>query len=170
MKEEYRNLFYLISFLFITIFFILPYLVQISTYFHEKAHQDVFNKYGIENSYQFNFLNTIHNFYNPNEKFLGTIEFNLNQYNLLNESQKIEIHLAGILSDLRFLFLIGVFLSLSNLYIFYKIKFKKEYDLTWNIAINWILFMWLIALIQITLSNIVSSDGDIIQLIGYLRR
>ena len=63
LKEEIWKVFSVASFLFITIFFILPYLVQVSTYFHERGHQKALDKYGIENSYQVNLLDTIHNFY-----------------------------------------------------------------------------------------------------------
>ena len=54
MKKEVWKVFSVASFLFVTIFFILPYLVQISTYFHEKGHQKMLTKYGVENSYQLN--------------------------------------------------------------------------------------------------------------------
>jgi len=45
------------------------FIIQVSTYFHENSHQKVLNKYGIENSYNINFLNTIHDFYNPKVKY-----------------------------------------------------------------------------------------------------
>jgi len=48
---------------------------------------------------------------------------------------------------------------------FYKIKFKKDYDLTWILAVNWILFMWLLALVQITVSNLTFSSGDFMSLV-----
>ena len=54
MSDEAWKVFSVASFLFITIFFILPYLVQISTYFHEKGHQKIFDKYGIENLWIYN--------------------------------------------------------------------------------------------------------------------
>ena len=62
LKKEVWRVFSVASFLFITIFFILPYLIQISTYFHVKAHMDSLGKYGIESSYSFNLLETIPNF------------------------------------------------------------------------------------------------------------
>ena len=49
MKKEIWKIFSVAAFLFVTIFFILPYLVQVSTYFHEKAHQKSLDKYNIEN-------------------------------------------------------------------------------------------------------------------------
>jgi len=52
---------------------------------------------------------------------------------------------------------------------YYKIKVKKEINLARVLGINWILFMWLLALIQITVSNITYSSGDIYQLIRFLR-
>ena len=55
-----------------------------------------------------------------------------------------------------------------NVYMFYKIKFKKEYDLTWILITNWILFIWLLALIQITISNITFVSGDINYLVKSL--
>lgn len=167
-KKELMKIFYIASLLFITIFFILPYLVQISTYFHEKSHQKVLDKYDVENSYRINLLSTIHNFYNPNVKKLGVTKFDLEAYNKLDRYKKAEINIAGIISDLKFLFLISIYLTFVNVYMFYKIKLKKNYDLIWTLAVNWILFMWLIALIQITISNLTFSSGDFMSLVRVL--
>ena len=169
MSDNAWKVFSVASFLFITIFFILPYLIQISTYFHERAHQKVLDKYGIENAYRVNLLETIPNFYSPNVDKLGVTRFDLQAYKKLDKYKRTEIHIAGIVSDLRFLFLIGIYLSFVNIYIFYKVRIKKEYDLTWALAVNWILFMWLIALIQITVANITYASGDVYQLIRFLR-
>jgi len=164
-KKELWLIFNIAAFLFITIFFILPYLVQTSTYFHEKAHQKILDKYNIKNSYHLNLLETIPNFLNPKVNKLGVTRFNLGDYKKLDKLKKAEINIAGIVSDLRFLFLIAVYLSLTNIYLVYKIKIKKQDNFTWVLAINWILFMWLLALIQITVANITSHSGDIIQLV-----
>ena len=169
LKKEVRKIFYVASFLFITIFFILPYLVQISTYFHEKGHIDALKEYGVESSYHVNLLETIPNFFNPTVEKLGVTRFNLDNYKKLNKIQRTDINIAGIVSDLRFLFLISIYLSFVNIYMFYKIRFRKNYNLTWCLAVNWILFMWLLALIQITVSNITFNSGDIYQLVSFLR-
>ena len=169
IKKEVSRAFKIAVFLFITIFFILPYLVQVSTYFHEKGHQKALSKHGVESSYVLNLLETIPAFFNPKVTKLGVTRFNLDAYLSLNKYQRTEINIAGIVSDLRFLFLIGVYLALVNIYVFYKVRFKREYDLTWILAVNWILFMWLLALIQITVSNITYSSGDIYQLVRFLR-
>lgn len=168
VKKEIWKIFSVASFLFITIFFILPYLVQISTFFHERAHQKVLDKYNIENSYRVNLLETIHNFYNPNVQKLGVTRFDLDAYNKLDKYKKTDINIAGIVSDLRFLFLIGIYLSFVNIYLFYKIRFKKEYNVKWVLAIDWVLFMWLLALIQITVANITYSSGDVYQLVRFI--
>lgn len=164
-KKEGYKVFYVAAFLFITIFFVLPYLVQVSTYFHEKGHQAALDKYDIDNSYKVNLLTTIHNFYNPNVKKLGVTRFDIDSYSRLNKFQKAEINIAGIVSDLRFLFLISIYLVLVNIYMFYKVRFKKDYDFAWILAVNWILFMWLLALIQITVSNLSFNSGDFMSLI-----
>lgn len=169
LKKEVWKVLNVALFLFVTIFFVLPYLVQASTYFHERGHQKVLDKYGIKNYYSFNLLMTIPNFFNPKAEAFGITKFDLNQYKKLDKYQKTEINIAGIISDLRFLFLIGIYLSFANVYLFYKVKFKRETDFTWILAINWILFMWLIALIQITIANITYSSGDVYQLIRFLR-
>lgn len=168
LKKELIKVFNVGSFLFITIFFVLPYLVQISTYYHEKAHVKVLDKYYVDNSYKINLLETIPNFYDPHVNKLGVTNFDLNSYLELNYLQKTEINLAGILSDLRFLFLISVFLAITNIYMFYKVRFLKQYDLSNVLAINWILFMWLLALIQITVANIAYDSGDVYQLVKVL--
>ena len=167
-KKNFLKVFYVAAFLFITIFYVLPYLVQTSTYFHEKAHQKAFDKYGISNNYDFNLLETIYNFYNPNVKSLGLTKFDLDAYLLLDKYERAEIHVAGIISDLKFLFLISIYLIFSNIFVFYKIKVRKEYNLNLVLAINWILFMWLLVLIQITVANITYFSGDIYKLIDNL--
>jgi hypothetical protein len=169
MNENLWKIFSIAAFLFISIFFILPYLVQVSTYFHERGHQKALDKYGIENDYRLNLLETIPNFFNPNVKKLGVTRFNLEDYKKLDKHQRTEVNIAGIVSDLRFLFLIGIYLALVNVYLFYKVRFKREYNLNWVLAVNWILFMWLLALVQITVLNITSMGGDIYQLVNFLR-
>jgi len=168
-KKEVWKIFMIASFLFITIFFILPYLVQISTFFHEKGHQNVLDRYGIKNTYQMNLLETIPNFFNPQVQKLGVTRFDLGAYKKLDKYERTRVNIAGIVSDLRFLFLIGIYLTLVNIYVFYRIYFKKQYSLKWILAIDWVLFMWLLALIQITVSNITYSSGDIFQLVRFLR-
>jgi len=167
-KKEARKVFYVAAFLFITIFFILPYLVQISTFFHERGHQKTLDKFGVDNSYYVNLLETIPNFYNPDVKKLGVTRYHIDSYNKLNKFQKAEINIAGIVSDLRFLFLIGIFLAMVNVYIFYKIRIKKEYDIRIALAVNWVLFMWLLVLIQVSVANITFRSGDVMQLIKVL--
>ena len=168
LKKELWKVFSVASFLFITIFFILPYLIQISTYFHEKGHQGVLKKYGVDSEYDMNLLETIPSFFNPQVSKLGVTRFNMEDYKKLDKMQRTDVNVAGIVSDLRFLFLIGIYLSLVNVYSYYKIRFKKDYDLTWILAINWILFMWLLALVQITVSNITYSIGDVYMLVKNL--
>ncbi|MDD5193561.1 MAG: hypothetical protein PHF67_03155 [Candidatus Nanoarchaeia archaeon] len=168
LKKGLWRIFHVGSFLFITIFFILPYMVQISTYFHEKAHRDVLAELGVESGYEINLLATIPNFFNPRVTKLGVTRFSLEDYEKLAPYDKARVNLAGILSDLRFLFLIGIYLALINVYTFYKVKIKKNYNLTWIMATNWILFMWLLALVQITVSNVSYSSGDFFQLVRFI--
>jgi len=168
-KEEIWKVFNIAAFLFITIFFILPYLVQISTYFHERGHVKALEKYDITAVYNINLLETIPNFFNPKVDKLGVTRFNLADYKALDKYERTEINVAGIVSDLRFLFLIGIYLTFVNVYVYYKVKFKQDYNLTWVLAVNWVLFMWLLALIQITVANITYLSGDIYQLVRFLR-
>jgi len=55
-----------------------------------------------------------------------------------------------------------------NIYMFYKIRVRKEYDLVWVLAVNWVLFMWLLALVQITTSNLTFRSGDFMSLVKVL--
>lgn len=169
IKKEVLKVLSAALFLFVTIVFVLPYMVQISTFFHEKAHMEVLDKNGIENYYYINLFKTIPNFFNPKTEALGVTKFNLAEYEKLDKYKRTELHIAGIVSDLRLLFLVGVYLASVNVYIFYKVKVKKETNLTYALAINWILFMWLLVLIQISISNITFSSGDIYQLVRFLR-
>jgi hypothetical protein len=169
VKKEVWKLFEIALFLFVTILFVLPYLVQVSTYFHERGHMKFLDKYEVRNYYDINLLKTIPNFFNPKTAALGVTKFDFNQYKKLDRYQRAEINIAGTISDLKFLFLIGIYLTLTNVYLFYKIKIKREINLVWMLAINWMLFMWLIVLIQITLANLTHGSGDIYQLIKFLR-
>lgn len=169
IKNEVWKVFSVASFLFITIFFVLPYLVQVSTYFHEMGHKKTLERYGVEAYYSMDLLSTIPAFFNPNVNKLGVTRFSLEKYKALDKFQRTNVNIAGIVSDLRFLFLIAIYLSLVNVYIFYKVHFKQEYNLKWVLGVNWILFMWLLALIQITVSNMTYQGGDIYMLIQYLR-
>ena len=168
IKREIWKIFMVASFLFITIFFILPYLIQVSTFFHEKAHQKALDKYEIENTYRMNLLETIPIFFNPRVQKLGVTRFDLDKYKGLDKYKRTDINIAGIVSDLRFLFLIAIYLSFINVYLFYKIGVKKEINLAFVLGVNWILFMWLLALIQITVSNITYSSGDVFSLVRFL--
>lgn len=169
IKKEVWKVINVVFFLFVSIIFILPYLVQVSTYFHERAHQKILDKYGVENAHQLNLLETIPNFFDPKSEKLGVTKFSLEQYKVLDKYQRTKINIAGVISDLKFLFLIGIYLSLANVYLFYRFKFGKKTGLGWILAVNWVLFMWLLALIQITLANITQGFGDVYQLIRYLR-
>ena len=169
VKKEIWKVFNVAAFLFVTVFFVLPYIIQVSTYFHEKGHQNALAKYGVESTYSIDFVGTVPNFWNPKVTKLGVTRFSLNDYRGLNKYQRTDVNVAGIVSDLRFLFLIGIYLTFVNIYIFYKIRVKGDYNLRLTLAINWILFMWLLALIQITVSNVTYGSGDIYQLVRYLR-
>jgi len=162
---DFMKLFYVASFLFITIFFILPYLVQISTYFHEKGHQQALDKFHVPNAYRLNLLETIPAFFNPGVSKLGVTTFDTTAYNKLDSYQKAEVNLAGIVSDLRFLFLIGAYFAVFNVFTYYMIRRNQEDNLLWFLGLNWVLFMWLLALIQITIANITYSQGDIYHLL-----
>jgi hypothetical protein len=167
-KKEAWKIFNIASFLFITIFFILPYLVQVSTYFHERGHATTLEKYNVEAKFNVDWLSVIPNFFNPKVDKLGVTRFDLNVYKKLDAYKKAEINLAGIISDLRFLFLIGIYLAFGNIYLFFKYKLSKDMNPNLVLGINWLLFMWLLALIQITVSNLTFGSGDFYQLIKYL--
>jgi len=169
MNSSLWKIFTVASFLFVTIFFILPYLVQISTYFHERGHFKALEKNGVEAQYNVDLLMTIPNFFNPKVDKLGVTRFNLEAYKALDKYKRTEINIAGIVSDLRFLFLIGIYLAFGNIFMFYKLKFSEHFNPNWVLAVNWVLFMWLLALIQITLANISYYSGDIFQLVNFLR-
>jgi len=168
IKKEVKKILWVALFIFVTIIVVLPYLVQISTYFHERAHQRALDKYAVKNYYMINLLTTIPNFYNPEAEALGVTKFNLDEYRKLSRYQKTEVNIAGIVADLRLLFLVAVYLALANVYAFYKIRIRKELSLTKVLAVNWILCMWLLVLIQITVSNITQASGDVYQLARFL--
>jgi len=169
LKREIWKILKALFFIIFSIVIILPYMVQITTYLHERAHMSVLTKYGVSNYYSANLLMTIPNFFNPNAESLGVTQFNFDQYQKLDKFQRAELHVSGIVSDLRVLFLISIYLALVNVYVIYKIYVKKEVNLGWVLAINWLLFMWLLALIQITIANITYPNGDTYQLIKFLR-
>jgi hypothetical protein len=169
LKKEVWKILKVLIFITFSIVVILPYLVQVTTYLHEKAHMNILTKYGVSNYYYADLQNTIPNFFNSNAEALGVTKFNFEQYQKLDKFQRVELHVSGIVSDLRTLFLISVYLSFVNVYVIYKVKIKKESNLSWVLAVNWILFMWLLALLQITIANITYPTGDVYQLIKFLR-
>jgi len=168
-KKEVWKVFSVAAFLFITIFFVLPYLIQTSTYFHEKAHVKALAKYGVKGEYEVDWLSSIPNFFNPHVDKLGVTRFSLEEYKKLNKFERTEVNVAGIVSDLTFLFLICVYLTFGNIYMFYKLRIQKNFEVKWALAINWLLFMWLLALIQITIANLTYSSGDLYQLVNLLK-
>jgi hypothetical protein len=169
VKQELKKVLGVAIFLFISIVFILPYLIQTSTYFHEKAHVGALQKYGVNSDYSVDWLRTIPNFFSPSVEKLGVTSFNVADYKLLDKYQRTDVNISGVISDLKFLFLIGIYLSMSIVYIYYKVRYKKNYDLYLILALDWILFMWLLALIQITVANLTSLNGDVYHLVRYLR-
>jgi len=169
VKKEVWKVFQVILFLVVSIIFVLPYLVQLSTYLHEKAHQKMLNKYDVQNSYQLNLFSTIPNFFNPKAEALGVTRFSLTEYNALDKNKRTDINVAGIISDLRLLFLIGLYLAFMNVYLYYKVKIRGDLNFVWVLAINWLLFMWLLAVIQITIANITYPTGDVYSLVRMLK-
>jgi len=169
IKRDVWKIFTVASFLFITIFFVLPYLIQVSTYFHEKGHVNTLAKYGVDSTYYVDWLSAIPNFFNPRVDKLGVTRFNLNDYKALDKFQRTEVNIAGIISDLKFLFLISIYLTFGNIFMFYKLRVQKRINVRWVLGVNWVLFMWLLALIQITIANISYHSGDVFQLVNLLR-
>ena len=169
LKKEVWKIFTVASFLFITIFFVLPYLIQVSTYYHEKGHVNALAKNGVDSKYYVDWLSAIPNFFNPRVEKLGVTRFNLQKYKALGKFQRTEVNIAGIVSDLRFLFLIAVYLTFGNVFMFYKLRIQRKINVKWVLGLNWILFMWLLALIQITVANITYHSGDVFQLVNLLR-
>jgi hypothetical protein len=178
-KSDLMRVLRVVLFLFVSIVIFLPYLIQISTFFHERAHQEVLDRYGVKNYYEPNLLTTIPDFFNPNAQYLGSTTFNDQQYKEMDKYQRIELHTSGIVSDLTFLFIISMLLVVLNLgvYIFYRLRMWLREDvrfvinriLVFGLAFNWVLFIWLLSLIQITIANITYPSGDIYQLVNFLR-
>lgn len=178
-KREVWKVLKVAIFLFASIVIILPYLVQISTYFHERAHQKILSRYGVNNYYDANLVTTIPDFFVPESEALGTTSFNFGQYAEMDKYQKIELHTSGVISDLWFLFFISLLLVFLNvgIYIFYRIRTWLKEDVRvvinkvfmWGLALNWLLFIWLLSLIQITIANVTYPTGDIYQIIGFMK-
>ena len=86
-KKEAWKAAKVILFLAVSIFIILPYLVQVSTFFHEKAHMRNLDKYGVKNGYEANLFSTIPSFFNPKTEALGVTRFNFAEYLKLDRSK-----------------------------------------------------------------------------------
>lgn len=168
VKKDVLTVVYSVIFLFVSIVVVLPYMVQFSTYMHERAHYKTLLSYGLYAEIHLDVLNTIPNFFNPENEKLGVTRFSLAEYKQLDKFQRTKVNIAGIVSDLIILSFIGLYLALTNVYFFYKVKFSKNFDLVWILAVNWMLIMWLIALMQITIANITHEAGDIYMLVKYL--
>jgi len=172
MRDEVRKdvltVVYTIIFLFVSIFIVLPYMVQFSTYMHERAHYKALTSYGLYAEIDLDVISTIPNFFNPKTEKLGVTRFSLEQYKTLDKYQRAVVNTAGIVSDMVILTFLGLYLALTNIYFFYKVRFAKDYDFVWILAVNWLLIMWLIALMQITIANVTHEAGDIHMLVRYL--
>jgi hypothetical protein len=168
VKKDVLTVVYSALFLAISIGFILPYMVQFSTYMHERAHYTVLKSYGVDATISLDLLGTIPNFFNPKTEQLGVTRFSLEQYRQLDKFQRTKVNTAGIVSDLVVLSFAALYLALTNVYFFYKVKFTKDYDFVWILAVNWLLIMWVIALMQITIANITHEAGDVYMLVRYL--
>jgi hypothetical protein len=165
VKKDVLTVLYTVIFLFVSIFLILPYMVYFSTYMHERAHYKMLTVYGIDAGISIDILHVIPNFFSTKTEKLGVTTFNLEEYKTLDAEQRTDVNVAGIVSDLWVLFFIAFYLGLTNVYFFYKIRFTKNVDLAWILAVNWLLIMWLIALMQITIANVTHSSGDISMLV-----
>jgi len=168
VRKDVLTVIYTIIFLFVSIVIVLPYMVQFSTYMHERAHYKALISYGLYAEIDIGFLTTIPDFFNPSTEKLGVTRFSLEQYKTLDKYQRAAVNTAGIVSDMVVLSFLGLYLALTNIYFFYKVKFAKDYDFVWILAVNWILIMWLIALMQITIANVTHEAGDISMLVKYL--
>jgi hypothetical protein len=168
VKKDVMTVVYTVIFLLVSIVIVLPYMVQFSTYMHERGHYKALKSYGLNAEIYLDVVNTIPTFFNPNTEKLGVTRFSLTQYQQLDKWQRTQVNIAGIVSDLVILSFVGLYLALTNVYFFYKVKFSKNFDLVWILAVNWLLIMWLIALMQITIANITHQAGDIHMLVRYL--
>ncbi len=168
VKKDVLTVVYTVIFLLVSIVVILPYMVQFSTYMHERAHYQTLLSYGLYAEIHLDVLGTIPTFFNPKTEKLGVTRFSLDQYKQLDKWQRTQVNIAGIVSDLIILSFMGLYLALTNVYFFYKVKFSKNFDLVWILAVNWLLIMWLIALMQITIANVTHQAGDIHMLVRYL--
>jgi len=171
-KEAKKNLIKILkvaAFLALSIIIVLPYLIQFSVYFHEKAHLDVFERYSVNAVYKADFKTTIYNFYFGDVGNLGHVDYDETQYNRLGKYQKAEINLAGLISDIEFLIIIVILICLVNISAFWRIANNKKVNLSLILALNWLLFIWFLALIKIIILNLVDFSGDLFQLIKYLK-
>ncbi len=168
VRKDVLTVLYTVIFLFVSIFVILPYMVSSSTYLHERAHYKVLTSYGLYAEIDLDLVRVVPNFFSTKSEKLGVTRFSLEQYKLLDKYQRTKVNIAGIVSDLWVLFFLALYLALTNVYFFYKVRFTKNFDLVWILAVNWLLIMWLIALMQITIANITHQAGDIYMLIKYL--
>lgn len=162
--SNFRKILYAVIFFSLTIIFILPYLIQISIYFHEKAHHDTLSNLGIKSSLEVDWTRTILNFYSKIGKAesLGVTKFNFNDIKALNPIQIKEFYTAGIISDLKFLLLLSIYLIFINLFVLFKKPGERKNNyITLILMIDWIIFMWILVLVSLTLSNISYSNGDL---------
>ena len=172
-RKRIKRVIYVAAFLFLSIFYILPYLTYTSIYFHEKAHKDVLESYGIKAEHKPDWIWVIPNFYSRvfgiEKSELAITTFNLNEVKKLNPVQIKEIYTAGIISDLRFMLLLSVYLIFINLFLLFK-KPKAQFDkyVLLILVIDWIIFMWILVLVSSTISNLSYTEGDIGKLVSLL--
>ena len=118
-KKEAWKAAKVILFLAVSIFIILPYLVQVSTFFHEKAHMRNLDKYGVKNGYEANLFSTIPSFFNPKTEALGVTRFNFAEYVKLDKYQRTEVNMAGGGSEFWVVIFLGGFFACVDGFFFF---------------------------------------------------
>jgi hypothetical protein len=165
-KLEARTLF-AIGLIFLSFLLLIPFLTFESTYSHEQAHVKVSNKYGIQADNSLTLRQYLINFYKFKLKpySSGITYVQTKDLNELSLNQKREVLMAGIKSDLIFIYLIS-FILLISISLFFI--FRRENLILYLFIINMTLILWLVTLTWSTYHNLNMGEGDLSLLLGYL--
>lgn len=143
----------------------VPLLTILSTHFHETAHKRAYEKYGIEADYTLDPINYLYNFYKQTIKLklyatgVTTIsKEGKDKYLELEDHQKKEIAMAGVLSDLKVIYIASLIVLVSSGLLF----FLKDKKFTFYVMlINLSMMLWIVSLVFMTFYNLTVSHGDL---------
>jgi magnesium-transporting ATPase (P-type) len=157
---------------FLLILIITPYLSLLATIRHENAHLQYYKEYDVCGKYEPDFIRAIRNFFSrQNVQVVGMVYFcdssAREKYYSLDNTQREQINLAGILADQNTTLAVLIFLLLTTIastfiFIYYKNEPIKNLILLYALFTIIILVIFLLDLCTRTKLNLTKGDLQVL--------